>query len=567
MLWFATLLLAALPQAAELPFSMDLPDGYSAFAIPAGQQSVWSAALSDGSARFEIRHYQIAVPGALAESVAEDFRQRQWQPFLQQQNGTLQNWAATWSGEPSAGSIIRLTSAEQAVTIFQRVLLKGDRLTLALWEGATQDESLATLALDSFHAPSEWLPAPLAQTDTHRGLGPLSKLTPFPGLLEVSLDLRPNERGEYLCEIHIRDTPEGLPPFHWQLPLRAKLVSKSARYIRYALTEDSLLDTGMLRLGFALAAINPNWMALPEFDASIGALAPPAWKLNLQVAAHLGAVSVNPPIAIEQDEADASFMIHFHSPIPGRSWPVFVSGPLLKEEINGMPIFLRKGSRSKSYAPFLEAQSRFAAATARWLPDAPATWNTTTFAGSGTHSFPGLLLLDENDNWLTSPPDAQWQGLSRRTSIARMAAAQVFGTRLKGLGSASAFLTTSLAEYATAQLLLDCGFTADAAALRAQWVEHEKNAGDMVLPLSLTPTDDISGPQRLLHRGPLVWSAIERLAGQKTLDGILMAFLARNRPFTTEDLRDALEKATVTDWAAFFEAYLYDITPPPLPKS
>jgi len=47
----------------------------------------------------------------------------------------------------------------------------------------------------------------------------------------------------------------------------------------------------------------------------------------------------------------------------------------------------------------------------------------------------------------------------------------------------------------------------------------------------------------------------------------LMAFLARNRPFTTEDLRDALEKATGTDWAAFFEAYLYDITPPPLPKS
>ena len=74
MLWFSTLLLAALPQAAELPFSMDLPADYLAFSVPQGQQSVWVSSRADGKARFELRHYQVAVAGASSEGGG----QRRW---------------------------------------------------------------------------------------------------------------------------------------------------------------------------------------------------------------------------------------------------------------------------------------------------------------------------------------------------------------------------------------------------------------------------------------------------------------------------------------------------------
>jgi len=155
MLWFSTLLLAALPQAAELPFSMDLPADYLAFSVPQGQQSVWVSSRADGKARFELRHYQVAVAGASSEGIANDFRQRQWLPYLQQmkQEEGLAAWQGEWSGETSAGSIIHMMSEGRQSTILQRVLSKGDRLTLAIWEGPAVDESEAATALDSFQAP------------------------------------------------------------------------------------------------------------------------------------------------------------------------------------------------------------------------------------------------------------------------------------------------------------------------------------------------------------------------------------------------------------------------------
>ena len=182
-------------------------------------------------------------------------------------------------------------------------------------------------------------------------------------------------------------------------------------------------------------------------------------------------------------------------------------------------------------------------------------------------SLPGVLLLDEEAGWLDRPLDSVVQGVTLRTGLARRLGAHAFSVRLRGVGSASPWLSLALGEYAAARLLEAAGQAAEAEALRAWWAEREAALGELPEPLSLLPWADLTGPRWLLCRGPRVWEALEREAGREILDRVLDARLQGGGTWTTEDLRRDLEAPTGRSLEAWFRTHVYGRIPPPQPEA
>lgn len=578
--------LCALQAPAAAPFEFELPEGYSPFAPREGRADSWAAARTVGGAQFVVDHFLLEHAGAFPGTVAEMRRQHFWTQDLQGREHRIEPWTGDWADEEAAGSDILFETETGSRALFERLLVLGDHLILASWEGPADARETGLEGLASFRVPPEWRPAPAEDFDEGRGLVPAAMLVPWEDRLEVTLDL--SELGADALAVALRlvpRTPTG-EPLLWELP-RSPLVEVPAGSIEARPADGRLLvepdADGSYRLGYrilleaaeaeqllglglyaqpnAVAFVDPGWLATPRPpaapDGRPARWLPPAWELAVRLPVPYQAVSWADAGSEAFDEDSGSLEFAFPALPAGRGWPFLLVSRFREEEAAGRELWLRLGSPSSAFdgpARFLDLLSE---TLAEWLPAADEEWRLATWPASGSRALPGLVLLDELEGWLVEPVDAEWRGHSRRVGLARQIAVRPFGLQLRGAGSGAAFLESSLAEYTAWRLLESAGRTADAEALRRWWERREAEAGPLRQPLSTVPRSDLEGPQRLLSRGALVWLAIEQRAGRKTLDAVLNGFLERGTPWTTEDLRQALEAATSESWEPFFRRCVY----------
>ena len=562
-----TLLLAFAPQTPAPPFSMELPPGYGAFEQTGPGDETWKARRGDALGQFLVQHLLVSTPGADVASVARDVR-GMWERNLRGLEATVEAWQGPWGGFDGAGADIRYTRGESDNVALERVLLLGEHLVHAVWEGPAAQKEQALEALKSFRVPGAWIPVPPPETDPYSGLGPAGAERPFPGTLRIHVDLTGLPGQQQLVVEVVWDAPEGVDAGGWLLPPAATPVEREdgeGQGIRYRLRVDDMAGAGgpygMARppLGPGLAALDAAWLAVPNalFDDGPGYQAP-AWSLRVSFPATLTVFSDGPGKSSFADQQ--SFLVaDFAELQPGRAWPYFLAGSYKPQKAGARTWYLRLDAKAPTPDLAVRGVERLEAALAKWLPAARGSRSVVSFPGIGDRALPGLLVLDEAAGWFSEPLDATREGLSRRTWLARAVAAGSFGASLRGLGSAAPFLEASLAEYA-AWRLLEAEWPEDAAALEAHWKAREAALGPLPMPLSMMPAEDAFGARRLQSRGALVWQAIERRAGRAQLDALLDRALAIGRPWSTQELQRALEESeesAESDWAVFFRDHVY----------
>lgn len=565
----ATLLLALVPQQAEVPFTLELPEGYEAFAPTPGRPGSWSARRGDGQAQVMVSHYDLGMPGAQLGAVLEDIATRKWRPMLAQLPDTsLERWSGEIGGLEAGGWEVRYRNGERAMAISERLALAGDRMVVLVWDGPEAAREGMESSLASLVVPAAWLPLPPPQVDPARGLGGGLPLA-FPGSLRVEVDLRGFAEAQELAFLVVHEGEAATPNGGWRLPLAAvradRQESDPAASVRYRLKmdEDHGLGAsyGITRLpGQTFAALDPLWLALPEELAASGRnYAPPAWSLRAFHSAHLRVMTARPVETVFQ-ESDGTMVSTMAALEAGRAWPFLVLGEYRLRRDDGVDWWLRLDAKARTPEEVVRAWKALeASATKLWGVDMAPTLASYPYVGDRV--LPGLLLLDEEQGWFDRPMDGSLDSTPRLVALARLVAQQRFGARLRGSGTATQFLERSLAEFAAARLLETSGLSdaeALAAELRADWRNREEEAGELPLPLSLLPIEDLYGPRRLLSFGPLVWEAIEGRIGREAFDAMLRKLLTEPRRWSCADLESLLAAAAPeADWESFLRASVY----------
>lgn len=569
---FLALALASAPSQAggEAPFSCTLPEGYQPFAAMANDPDAWQAFNADRSARFFVERRLLESLGARADLAVRNLRVSVWQARFGRSEGfSAEDWKGSWGGLPdAAGLTVRYPHPldKKAMAAVERIAIVHDQFMHFAWEGPAAGLPAALTCAASFRVPDAWIPPPPPAVDVHRGLAPGTEARAFPWQLHVNVDLTGwLERAA--IEISVRATaaqPDGAAPAEeaWRLPEGALKLSGGAAECRYRLDAKGKLE-GLGAWGIALsptgdlAACDAAWLAAP--DPGPGRFLPPAWLLEVQHPAHL--VLIGPHAAKPAlDEVNQRSSTRFAAVPAGRSWPFFLAGRFEPRLQAGIAWHLRKDAKALTPDLPVEALARLQTALHAWLPDFQPRASVVSFPGIGDRVLPGLYVLDETREWFSQPADALLGGLTRRTWLARLAAASCFGVELRGSGSGAPVLENALAEYAAARLLEACDWKEDAAALRAWWAKAEAAAGPLPTPLTLLRAEDVLGSQRLLTAGALFWSRGEDDWGtRESLDRILRPMLAARRPWSTEDLLAAIPKEPDRARAAQF---LYTVEHP-----
>lgn len=594
--------------AASVPFRMDLPPDYNAFeGLTAG---TWVALQRRGEGRFEIGHFSTGTPGAIAEKVAEDLRLRKWVPLLEQLEHEMKPWRGRWGGADAAGSELSYRDGQATIAVLERLVVIEDRLVLGNWMGLEKHRTAAEKALFSFVIPKEWAPSPAPELDSQKGLGAAAEVLAAPGEFEVEIDA--GERREGVFEVKLSFRPyaefaleegeslswalpggttgslEWIEPVPWSedskapVPIRKGVVatprgSDGAYRLRYLLNLEGDLQKaaalGLMAGPSRLAVLQPAWMALPlppkwEFDPR-RPIEPPAWKLTVHIPPHMSALSWAP--ASEELFEEIGFRrLEFPRLEKGVGWPYFVAGIFRMERKHEREVWMRTGSHSRRPEDTVLLMNAIQEEIRTWLGVDLGTWRLVTFPECGDQVLHGMFVLSEELEWLgqslDQPLPPGYLG-SRSARLAGRLATRLFGLQIKGRGSGAPFLEASLSEYIAWRLLKRLQKNQDAANLLQQWEKREAQAGDLTWPLSLLSVADLSGPQRLLTRGPLVWMAIQEAAGEQQLDQVLGHFAKTGGYWTTEDLRHKLETVTKQSWTEFFDLYVYGLRYPPRVRS
>ncbi|MDA0667485.1 MAG: hypothetical protein O3A95_07805 [Planctomycetota bacterium] len=562
------LVLASVQQTPSLPFQFDLPQGYSAFEESAEGPGSWVSTRKDEGASFRVRHYAV-TPGAIPAAVAKDIRDRMWAPRLHGIEHGFEAWAGKVDGIEAAGWIISYQADRSSMTILERIAIQGEAMTMVVWEGPSAGQEAASKILDDFTVPEAWLSMPAPEYDIYRGLGPSANAPMFPGGLEIDVFLHSFAVDEFFT-VRITYIP-GLAPIttqdlSWVIPEGASVQEQvddlGGRRIVYRIPMDQASGLGgsygITRLeGQEFSALNPLWLALPSPAASMRNVQAPAWKMTITHLANLEAISTS-VTRKDFDEANKATITEFDGLQAGVAWPFFLIGDYELHQTSNQNWHLRLDSKATLPEDAMLEVMRLRKVLDEWLPRNHSHWNLASFAYIGDRVMPGLIVLDEQRNWFTSPVDGTLDGLSRRTALARLLCQEPFGARLHGRGSAALFLEASLAEYATWRLLEAAGNQADADALQKQWRSSESQAGKLPQPLSMLESGDLYGPRRLLSFGPLVWQAIEKQCGREAFDAILREKMAEGFSWSTQDLEVALKAINPKiDWDAFFLKHVY----------
>jgi len=562
--------------AGAADFQCVLPEGYAAFQRVPGAGATWDAAARDAKSRFQVQYFELEVPGARAELVARDLRQRVWDASFGRQTGYgAFAWQGVWGGLPdSAGHTVRYTRDAVKMAALERIGIVHDRLVHFSWEGPEGGLQAALTCAESFRVPDAWIPAPPPAVDLHRGLAPGSEARPFPWSLAVKVDLAAwQERG--VIEVSVRAAsvePGGALPAAgaWRLPDAASALPGAEGEARYRLDPQGG-EAGLARWGIArspqddLAACDAAWVAAP--DPGPGRFLPPAWTLEVEHAGHVFVAGPDPARPVF-DEAAQRARTRFAAVPAGRSWPFFLAGRFDERLHAGTVWKLRKDAKALTPDLPVAALARLQGQLSTWMPGFQRRASLVSFPGIGDRVLPGLIVLDESREWFAQPMDSPLGGLTRRIWLARMVAASCFGVELRGSGNGAPVLENALAEYAAARLLEGAGWKQDAESLRAWWSQAEAQAGPLPLPLSLLPPEDVLGSQRILTAGARFWMQLETAwATRAKLDAVLQQAVRSGRPWSTQDLVASLaasggDAADIARIQAGIEGILYAIPQP-----
>ena len=554
------------PLQDPAPFQLNLPQGYEAFHAVAGQPDAWQAVSEDPLGLFEVRHFLLEAPGAFAEAVAQQQLNNYWRPLLQEGNPRIQNWHGQWAqSSNAAGASIRflLQGEERAVEF--RVALSVDHLILGHWEGSVVQLDEGLSALQSFHAPKTWKTKVASNNDIENGLGLSSQIYRVPGNWEILVQALPANFSEIQVSVKLHDAPSA---HAWHFPEGAIIIQETEESCTYRFqllaVDGTPTPAAGLFAGFHFfQALRPDWLAIPQWNAPPSSTwLPPAWTLSVQGPAHLKTRSWTTPTSESLQQTEPTYLqTNFPRMPEGRAWPFFLIGNYTQSTLQNRGYHLRNAGRQQSPEDKISWLNRCEEELSQWLKTPPQPWFLITGPDTSDWVLPGLLVLDENSAWLSTPLDAHWQALDRRTALARKVAFRVFGLQTRGVGTGAPFLNHSLSEYLTWRLLERTGKTKEAKALLGWWELREMQLPALRTPLSLFPASDAVGTRRLLSHGGRVWRAMEKRAGRPAMDAVLSTVAQARGTWTTEDLRVLFEAHTKKPWGDFFHAHIYGVQP------
>lgn len=558
-------LVAALAQAPEQPpFQLDLPTGYPAgfVAVDGPDGRAWVALRSDERAQFEVRHFLLAAPGARADLVAENLRRERWEPIMRGFGSKIKPWHGEWAGQSAAGHDIQYVFEDQARMLAQRLIVDDEQMTIGTWEGPLDAWADAKLALEGIRLPEAWgVPSKAPQVDEEFGLGSTAEELQPVGHFEVEIDAS-DASWEQLGVIIRFQPAEGVQrsSAEWLLPDGAELDLAEAKEVRYRLSfvEENLLiaRAGIVPGPSCLGALTPGWLAMPaDLASEDGRFAAPHVSLTVRCSPHLGVVSDVP--VVSNEVAESVRTTRFARRPGGATWPIFAIGFYDFRQIAERAVGLRRSAEASQAERPIRFLDQLSATAQQLYPAADPTWSALTFPGAGDQVLPGVLVFDEANRWLSDPIEANWIDGNRRTGLARKIAYLHFGRQLSGRGHGAVFLDAALSEYIAWRLLETAGYLKEARAMVEFWTEREQSLGELPRPLTLMPREDLAGAKRLMTRGALVWRALEARAGRAKLDQVLNEALKRGGSWTTEDLRNALERVTERSWADWFRSHVY----------
>ncbi len=581
----APALLALQAEPADIPFELKLPNGFSAFERVGGTGKEWIAQDKTGDARISIAHIALADAGARGDSIAKDLRQRKWAPLLQSYEHQIVPWSGTWAEGKAFGNQISFTQNGRERAAVEYILLELDSLILASWEGPAESYGEAVNCLMKFHPPLRWRPTPPVDLDTSKGLGPKAEVVPSIGFFDCYVEIVNGAKDKievtisFTASNSLRASLTDKNALDWQLPTgltqTVALIDGHCEFT-YELPALSTAEGSSIPDGpvfgiwhshLSAAFLDPVWLAMPVLDQPTRTprafFESPAWRLKVRARGADRVLSSLAAESLELDAETATRVYQFPTNPAGNGWPFFLVGSFHPNKELHYPLWLRAGARAHKAKEYLEFLTKLEHALRDWLPAHQVNWQIASFPNCGNRMLPGLLLFDESEDWLQAPLDGHYKNTNRQVALAELIGARLFGLKLKGVGSATAFLESSLAEFAALRLLQSADEFDLADNLHRSWLERETIAGPLAQPLSLIDNSDLQGPQRLLSRGPLTWLAIQQLAGQSQLDAVLNQMLREQRHWTTEVLRQALETRTNTSWEEFFRRYIYGRETPP----
>jgi hypothetical protein len=459
------------------------------------------------------------------------------------------------------------------LAVLERVLVQADHLVLSSWEGPQLGLDSARAAMASLQPPISWRPSPPQEEDFERGLGK-KKAAPI-SLGHYSIKLSTHLQANALnVELEFQPSPAlgNLQVMDWWIPgeePRKSTGENGLHRIRYSLNlgkdAEQAAKVGVVLSGHSIGLLDSTWLAVPLLeDVDPQQILPPSWNLTLEVPAFDHALSWTTPTSNKVLDSSPVRELTFPTLAPGNAWPFAIIGQYRKYKDGAHPIWLRSGSRSREYQAPLTFLDNLDRGLLDWLPGNEDPWRLATFPGAGDRMLPGLAILDEKKDWLQTPLDAAYGNGTRRKGLAELITSRKFGLQLRGLGTAAPFLEVSLAEYSAWRLLRLLEHSKESANMLLSWKQREASLPAVRIPLSLTPRDDLLGPQRLLSRGALVWRMLANEVGEDCLDACLNAALRDGGQWSTEDLRLSLEKRSELDLLPFFRKYIYGIHP--LPK-
>lgn len=554
----------AATQAQAAPFPMDLPSGYGAFQQTQPGMDTWSSVHESGEASFEVHHYLLAAPGAVTELVADNLRKTRWKPMLAEVKHQMTPWKGKWAAADAAGTSIEYLHTEESYRYLeQRLVVMDDHLIIANWDGPLDRKQAAEKALASFRIPKAWQPPPAPDVDLDRGYRPAQKPPDPIGHFHIRIDASDPSFETLIFEINWRPA-DGVKAAgkEWILPEGAQLIEATATKAHYSIKlfnkNQTSTPAGLVVATSGVSGFGGGWMAMPKLaEPPTNGYAPPPHTIEVLCPGFLEPLSGTSAARTEIDEESTVRFTQFQPNLQPKAWPYFVLGMYEYHKIGEHNIAIRRTSKAARYEKTVGTMARLQRGLNEWLSNSTSHWSVTTFRGCGDIILPGMLVFDENNQWLSDPVDGDWIDGNRRAGLARKLSSHVFGSQLTGIGHGSVFLNASLAEYAAWRILQSAGLATEADAMAEFWQKNETALGDLPRPLTLMPLADLQGAKRLMTRGAMVWMAIEKQATRPVLDQTLNALLKSHSQWTTEDLRAALEEHTKDSWLPFFQAHVY----------
>jgi hypothetical protein len=540
----------------SIDFDIDLPDYFGEFMVNA--DASYTAKSVQPLAAVKIARYDISSSGVYLDSVLSDIRNRQWQP-LKKSYPSMQ--ILDWRGKLSIldGGGFEISFGDSIV--LQRIAIHKTTMVVISWESPANNLDAARKCLDSFVIPETWLASNLVVNDIYRGNGPKGLAADYPGTLAISVSLADSNTTNLLNFQVAFVADEDAPQYKWQLPelaVNGQILETGA--VRYQLAlnseNDSSIPNGVFRLNENdLMAFDPLWLALPAFDNDLEYTSP-AWQLNLEYAPHLIAVSA-PMVHVELNK-DTKLKNSRTQMVPsGQSWPFFAVANYRSQQTDDFNWFLRLDSKSKLPDEAVTELLALDALLSKRLGAHKLPFTVASFPYSGDRLFSGLLVFDEQRGWFDSPSDTTIDEFSRRVHLARSLCEYRFGIECHGLGSASLFLTRSLAEYLAYKLLLAASYSDEAQSMLDFWRLNEKNGGEMTQALSITQVYDLYGARRLLSFGATVWMDIASKLGDAKFNELCQSIYG-TAGYTASDLSKMLTQLQGNlDWPQYFQQHIF----------